>query len=342
MRKRSTALRIVGYTLVAFALLIAFYALIAFFAWQSGQAERAQRTETELRSAVERQFDLAAADVAAGNPDLAAQRINYLATLVPTDPRLLPLQATVAAQRAQSVGGAAASATPTATATATPPTASGDNPTATPPADPAPIVTLDSDPAVALAEIEAAIAAERWEDAIADLVAFQLAYPAYERYTTDTLLQEAYIGAGFYYTNRDRVSLGVTYFEQALKLGPIPDTARGQLNFSRAYLNALAYYGINWSIAIANLEQICPFAPQFQDSCARLVQARIAYGNQLMAAEQYCPAETQFAAALRVAESAEATSRLNAARGACASATPTPAYPPPASPTAEPAATAEQ
>ena len=168
------------------------------------------------------------------------------------------------------------------------------------------------------------IESKRWEDAIRELVAFQIDYPNYERFRTNSMLFDAYIGAGFYFTNGNRISLGINYFEQAEKLGTLPENALGQLYYSRTYLTGVSYFGINWATAVNTLGEVCSIVPNFHDACELLVEARIGYGDQLSATGDNCGAMFQYAQALRTFNDSELRQKWNTVKFNCENPTPTP------------------
>ncbi len=326
MTKSRTWLRYSGYALLAAALLIIFYAIIAALAWRSGQATRTEQAQANLVTEISRQLELAHEDIDAGNIALAERRLEELQGWSPDDPDVLSLAATIGAMSASPLPTPlviVAGDGTTTTATPITPTPS-DTPTLLPPVATQPNRTPQ--PAALetrLNTLETMVTNEQWEDAIRELVAFQIDYPNYERFRTNSLLFEAYLGAGFFFTNGNRVTLGINYFEQAEKLGTLPENAISQLYYSRTYLTGVSYFGINWEVSVNALNEICTTLPGFHDACDLLVEARIGYGDQLAAANEPCSAQFQYAQALRTFNSSDLREKWNTAKWDCENPSPT-------------------
>lgn len=326
-------LRSSGYLLAGLAFLILFYASIVFAGWWTGKNRSEEAFERELAAEVDRQLTLAQQDVDNGNLGLAGERLAYLEENAADNEAVIqlalrleqadsPIQVAAAPTRELpnpvvviSAGDVTATSTPILP-TATP--AATATPTRIPPT-PRPERIEQQ-----LGSIERAIESERWEEAIADLVSFQLTSPSYERFYTDSLLYEAYVGGGFAFTNSNRVTLGINYFEQAEKLGELPEEAVSQLYYSRSYLTAMSYYGIDWPRSVNRLDEICRVAPQFQNSCDLLFNARDAWGDQLADAADSCGAAEQYRLALQLGSSGDVAQKHNTTKWKCQNATPTP------------------
>lgn len=326
-------LRSSGIILAGLAFLILFYAAIVFAAWGIGNDEISATAEAEFSAETQRQLELAQSDLDSDNLAMAVKRLQFLEENIPNNESVIALALSVTAQAVAvdsvprqlptpvviTSGGAA-----TSTPTPLPPT---ETPNETPTPRPSPTRRATPHPEhieTQLSNIEDAIEDERWEDAIADLIAFQLESPSYERFYTDSLLFDAYLGGGFAFTNSNRVTIGINYFEQAEKLGELPEDALSQLYYSRVYLTAISYYGIDWPRSVSRLDEICTFAPGFQNACDLLFNARTAWGDQFAQSGDTCAAAEQYALALRVSSSSDVTQKLNRNEWSCDNATPTP------------------
>lgn len=307
MNRPKSSLRLVGVILLALFALVVFYGTVAYVAWQSGQIDRSRAGQEALNAEIARNIELARSDLQAGNLALAERRIDWLLQQNVDDPTALALQATLQARRfVVTPAPVTTRSTPTPAPTILPPTAA------------------PADPAARLNALRRLVESGRYEDAIVQIPAFQLEYPAFERYLTDQLLFDAYIKAGFQLTNGNQIARGIAYFDQAAQLGPLPEEARSQQYYARVYLNAIVYQGINWNVAIPNLIELCQFAPLYQDSCRLLYEARLQYGDALLAGGDACAAVQQFQSAQQYSLNADVNRRLSAAREQCAAATPTP------------------
>lgn len=255
---------------------------------------------------IERQVELAQADIDSGNAELALTRAGWVLERDPNNARAQAISET-AVQAA-----AAAQATPT-------PTAAVPTPTPALPNDDSAETTRTD-----LASVQTLIDNAAWEDAVSAILEFRADNPDVPDSQTDGLLFDAYLALGMQLARSDRIELGLTYLEQAEALGTLPQEALDQQVLSQLYLNGLGYYGVRWDVAIPNFQQICDVTPFYLDSCERLVAAKEAYGDQWAFADEYCPAATWYTEAILDTDTAELAAKLTDARAKCAAATPTP------------------
>ena len=87
----------------------------------------------------------------------------------------------------------------------------------------------------------------------------------------------------------------------------------------------MAYYGVNWGVAASFFRDLCLSAPFYQGSCDKLFDALLAYGNQYLVAQDYCPAVDLFRETRQYGRNQDLDLKLNEAVQGCAEATPTPA-----------------
>jgi tetratricopeptide (TPR) repeat protein len=303
---RRLVFRLLGFGFLGLALVLAIYGVVAFAAWERGQALAQQNARLALQEQLMLQVELASTDVAQGSFSVARRRLEWILERDPANETALGLQATMEATRAFLL-------TPTAT------------PTPRPTPDAAQVTAPDaSEAARGLAELETLVAAQRWDEAVSAIPAFQARFPGYRRHETDTMLYESYIGLGLIYLNGVQVELGVYYLEQAQRLGDLPQEVLDQRAWADLYLLGISSYGVNWDRAIAYFRDLCAAAPFYQDSCDRLYQALVAGGDQQAAAGEHCPAAARYTEAWRMRTGELLRSKLDAARDICLQATPTP------------------
>jgi hypothetical protein len=87
----------------------------------------------------------------------------------------------------------------------------------------------------------------------------------------------------------------------------------------------MAYFGVNWGVSASFFRDLCLSAPFYQGSCDKLFESLVAYGDQYMAAQDYCPAVEIFREARQHNRNLELDEKLSQAAQGCAEATPTPA-----------------
>jgi len=294
------------------ALLLGLYTLAAYLGWQSGEELRAERVTRERRQQLETQVARAEEEIEGGNVRLALRRLEWVLEQDPnySGARALYSEAQVALGEV-----------PTA------PT--DDEETPSPAASPTTTRVAESEegevrtPAESLRRLETLIEEEAWQEAVAAIVAFQNQYPEYDRRRSDALLFEAYIGRGVELLYTDRVELGIFYLSQAQELGDLPAEVQDQRQWAELYLAGIAYFGVNWDVAISNFRDLCLAAPFYQDSCVHLREALVAKGDQYAVQREWCPAESYYREAYRLEESVDLAQKLDEARLACLDATPT-------------------
>jgi hypothetical protein len=307
-RRPRLFVRLLGLFLVTVSIFLATYLVVAYFAYESGQAEARQQAANRRDEQVNRQIELAGQDINERNYRIALARLDFVLAEDPANARGQDL-------RRQVIAIEAAAAVPQPTAepleiTPEPLDQSDD--------------TSTSDPLPELQTIRRLNAAGQWEEALPLLIALRRQFPDYERRQTDELLYEIYLNLGFEYVNTEKIELGLNYFSQAERLGDLPQEALDYRLWAELYLQGRANFGVNYEIAAAYFRDLCPAAPFFQSSCARLYEALVGYGDQLAYNLDWCPAESVYGEAWKQRATEALTAKLAQAREGCASATPVP------------------
>lgn len=319
MNLRRRWLRLLGLGLILLAVILGLYTLAAYLGWQSGEELRAERASRERQQQMETQVARAQEDLEGANLRLALRRLEWVLEQDSDHPGAQTLygeaQATLQANSTPADDGSQtplpAATTPAATRVTENVNGEGDNET----------------PEQTLRRLERLVDEEAWQEAVSAIISFQNDYPEYERRQTDALLFEAYIGRGLELLYTDRVELGIFYLEQAQELGDLPGEVLDQRQWAELYLAGIAYFGVNWDVAIANFRDLCLAAPFYQDSCMHLREALIAGGDQYAVQREWCPAESRYREAYRLEESQTLAEKLDQARIGCLEATPTPTIP---------------
>ena len=310
---RSRLGRLVGLGLVITSVVLATYLLVAYFAYQSGRSLRGQQEATALAEQVGRQIELAQQDLAGDSPHMALTRLDWVLAQDPGNADALALRQQAAA--ADSAGRAViGDSLPTVEPRST----------ATPVAEATAEVISDDERAAELQTARRLAAAERWEEALPLLVAFQQRFPDYERQETDRLLYDTYIALGLNYVNTDKVELGLNYFSQAERLGDLPQEARDYRVWADLYFQGMAYSGVNWDVAAGYWRDLCAAAPFYRDSCAWLNRSLIGLGDQYAFNLDWCPAIDIYQRAWNQQPTESLENKLAQAREGCAAATAVP------------------
>lgn len=166
--------------------------------------------------------------------------------------------------------------------------------------------------------------AERWEDAADALFQLRQLDPDYESDKVEQMLFESSLNAGVALLQEDRFELGIYYLDRAVALRPLDEEAAAQRRLAKKYMGALDYCGVDWEHCIEHLEELYAIAPDYKDVFQRLYRARVSYADAWYAEGEMCPAEEQYAQALKLINSPEVEEKRAEANEICLVATPTP------------------
>ncbi len=303
--RRRRILGILGIVLIVLAILLATYSLVVYTAWQQAEEGRIEEERRALSSELENQLSLAREDINAGNLELALRRLDWILDLNPGYQGAVELRAVVQSSLLQRV-------TPEVTAASNP--------------IPTPSISLEdvSDPALLFSELEKLYQNEQWLSAATDLAAFQIQFPNFNRRETDQMLFDASINLGLELLQGDQIELGLFYISQAEKLGNLPEEVDAFRTWAELYLLGIGYFGVDWGQAIYYFRGLCTTAPYYQDSCIRLYESLVAYGDIFGATMEWCPAEELYFEAILYDANEVLNQKLDDARTHCLEATPTP------------------
>jgi len=296
--------RLLGIFLILFAVSAAWMLGIAYFGTQSGQKQRAETQQIEMAAQITRQIELAQEDVENGRFGLATRRLRWVLEQQPAHPKAIALTEQI--DDSQS-----ATATPAPTAP-------------TPTSAPSPTPGDITDTGAELTRINTLINAQKWEQAISALSAFQRKFPNDERSRTDQMLYDTLIIYGLELLETDQIERGLFYLEQAETLGDLPQEALDYQLWGETYLQGLAFYDVNWDVAAYYFRNLCLAAPFYQSSCELLHESLVNFGDQYSYAQDWCPAIPIYEEALRYDNLQAVRESLITAREGCALATPTP------------------
>ncbi|MCP4362267.1 MAG: hypothetical protein GY796_30035 [Chloroflexi bacterium] len=301
--------RMVGLGFIIIAVVLGWLLLVGFLGYQSGQNQLAAKQQAEYKTQIERQLALAGENIAQDNVGLAIRRIDWVLEREPNHTEALRLQETTLQSLAPS------QTTPTPNLPAPTPTAVSE-PSATP--------GVITSPGEELQRIRRLIVQKTWSDVIPALINFQNQFPSYEREETDLLLFDAYMAYSQELLESEKVELGLYYLDRAESLGNLPQSLVDYRTWAELYTQGISFYGANWDVAAYYFRDLCLAAPFYQNSCQRLHEILIAYGDQYAAAEDWCPAQLLYEEAWRQSSSTELSDKLDTGRSGCLSATPTP------------------
>jgi len=303
--RRRLILRVLGIILIVIAILMATYSIVFYAAWQGAEEERIEEERRALLSELENQMTLARDDINEGNPKLALRRLDWILELRPGYPGAAELRLVAETTLSQRL-------TPEATATrVAPPT-------------PTSALSNEPNPASLFSELEELFQGEQWLSAAAEIAAFQVRFPNFNRRETDRMLFDASINLGLELVQSDQIELGLFYMDQAEKLGDLPEEVDAFRTWAELYLLGIGYYGVDWGQAIYYFRGLCSAAPYYQDSCTRLYESLVAYGDIYSLSLEWCPAEELYFEAMLYDVNDVLSQKLDQATLSCLDATPTP------------------
>jgi len=296
------------WVLLGLFLLVAGAVAGGYFGYQEGIRVRLSREATQIAIAAKNQFDLGNKDLAEGNYESARKRFEYVAQIDPGFPGIT-----------QKLTQVMVILTHTEVPTAVPTQA----PVLTPTPDNRGVEEL-------IKQAQDNLRKQDWDGTIAMLDNVRKADPTYRTVDVDGMY---YIALRFRGIDKilksGNLEGGVYDMAQAESFAPIDRDADGFRTWATLYLHGAAYWGIDWPKVIENFGDIIQSLPNMRDgsnmtAVERYRIALLRYGDQLAAAEDWCNAEKQYAAAQQVNEIPGVQSTLAYAKIQCSPPTPKP------------------
>jgi len=167
-------------------------------------------------------------------------------------------------------------------------------------------------------------AAQDWVTTARTLTQLRALDPAYAQQQVEEMLFESLYNAGIAFLEEDSLEFGISYLDQAIALRPLDTEAVNRRNVAARYLDALNYWGVDWVVCIERFEALYASNPSYKDVSQRLYQAHLAYADYFVAQGEMCPAELQYAQALRLYADATVDQKRATAAQTCLVATPAP------------------
>jgi tetratricopeptide (TPR) repeat protein len=290
---------ILSWSLLGLFGLILVAVLSAFGGYNSGIRLRQEAEVAQVNSTADEQFQLGLQDMQAGHFDLARQRFEYVVELNPSYPGVTEKLAEVLLY-------INATATPTVAPT----------PTITPTPDTRNVQEL-------FTQAQQDLANSEWSKAIDTLLALRKADATYQPVWVDDMLYVSFRNRG-----RDKVLKdadlegGIYDLTIAGQFGFLDADSRSLQDWARLYLTGASFWELDWAQAIYYFAQIAPALPNLRDgsgwtAAERYRLALIGYGEDLIAQEQYCDAQTQLELALSMGPDDKGQQLLDEASNQC-------------------------
>ena len=309
-----------GLALVALALLIV--ALAGLAGWTIGRQEAQEISAVTQAARVRDQIARIPGDVAAGNRQLLAARLEFLAELTPAVASLPQLRLTATA-----LGQPTATMTPGPTATATI--------TATVVAP----QTVQWQPEALLQQARAAIGSGEYQEGVDLLQALEALAPEYESASVRELILSALTKqAQRLYRSDEGLAEAILVTDEAIRYGLSRDSGlRYERHVAVLYLEARSQLTRGPAAAVSALRALHDVAPGYRDGTARrlLVEQHKLWAELLLAQGDACAAQEQLQQALTLKADAALAQRSDEAGQICQqgalppTAAALPAQPPP-------------
>lgn len=273
--------------LLGFVLIIVLTVIGGLIGYQA--AFNSRKAQAEEQNAIEatKQFELGVADMEAGRYEVAKQRFEYVLQIDSSFPGAMEKLTQVMMLIAQDK-------------TPTPPL-----PTATL----APTPTQDLRPVEELFNaIQNYLRAGDWVNAINTIEALRTADLAFRPVDVDGMYYIALRGRGINKILVDgNLEGGIYDLTLTAKFGPLDKEAEGYRAWARAYIQGASFWKVDWEKVVTYFSQIYPAVPNMVDAdgwtaAERYKYALIQYGDQFLAAENYCSARDQYRIALSISD----------------------------------------
>jgi len=163
-----------------------------------------------------------------------------------------------------------------------------------------------------------------WVSTARTLTQLRALDPDYEKEAVEKMLFTSLYNAGTTFLEQDNLEVGISYLDQAIALRPLDAEAVNQRNLAARYLDAINYWGVDWELCIERFEALYATAPYYKDVGQRIYQAYLAYADYFAQQGEMCPAEMQYAQAMRLYADPAIEQKHAEAAQACLVATPAP------------------
>ena len=278
------------------------------------------------------QFELGLVDQAQGKLEIAQDRFEYVLSIYPEFPGINEKLIEVGLMIGQSQGG---------TYVPTP----GPEPTPTVAITVVPTKTTGST-TLLFNQAKAQLEGQDWEGLYSTLNAMREIDPAYKAVEVDGMWYITLRYRGISLIQGGQLEPGLYSFALAEQFAPIDADAESYRSWARMYLNAGAYWGVDWYKAVEGFAYLYPLVPQLRDSSGitvtmRYSRALAGYGDYLQQNFDFCGAAASYTQAASIYQDPTLQDKITQAEEYCANPPPTPTptvdpLAPTATPTPEP------
>ena len=280
----------------------------AFAGYNSAVDQRTHYQSTLVAGEADTQYALAQQDIAAGNYDLARQRLEHIIAIDPNYPNASDQLAFVLTQQRI---------------------------TATPTQAPVPTVTPTPDyrgREDLFAQAQTSLIGRDWTGTIDTLLQLRKNYPDYMAVKVDDMLFVALRNRGVdKIANQHDLEGGNYDLTLAERFGPLDAEARNWRDWADLYIRGASFWDVDWAQAVYYFSQLANAVPNLSDSSGwtasnRYLDALLGYGDWLASRQQWCDAQAQYDLYMSLLASPQVEPTAVYASDQCTQAsTPTPA-----------------
>ena len=249
--------------------------------YRSGIAERTSLESTQIAGNIQTQFEMALDDVQARHYDLARQRLEWVVEQDPNYPGVTDVLALIILETS-------ITATPTQAPT----------PTLTPTPD---LRSVEEK----FLQAQQAMVEGNWDQAIDTLLQLRKDKPDYYPIQIDGMLYVALRNRGVDKIKNADLEGGTYDLALASRFGPLDAEASNYKSWAEMYVTGASFWEVDWAKAVSYFKDLSVIAPYLSDashwtSIERYRQALIGYGDWLAQQGQWCDAQDQYEASLKV------------------------------------------
>lgn len=274
---------------------LAIIGLGIFGGYQSGIGIRQRAQRDLVGQQLNDQFSRALVDIQFGNYNAAQTRLEYILEINPSYPGALEKLTEVMVM----------SNMPTATAAISP----------TPE-----LIVDDTNYEALLAQAKQLVTAGQWQNTLTVLDTLRAKDASFHTVEVDGMYYFSLRNLGVDLIKAGNLEGGIYELTLAERFGPLDNIAHYLRENARAYINAASFWGLDWKLASERFAQLSGSGIWDGTMTAneRYRLATIAYADELLAEEQFCPAYEQYQAAQLVGQlDAEAAGRAEQAYLGC-------------------------
>lgn len=287
------------YVLIGLAVLLIGAAAGGYLGYRAGLQLRLSAQSEQVVMLATQQFQQGVIDLDSGRFETARKRFEYVISLDPSFPG-------ASDKLAEAMIGQSQKLTPT--------------PEAEPTLAPTPDTRNEEQ---LFAQIQQDMGSQNWENAFLTIGKLRDLNINYRTVDVDGMYYITLRFLGIQKIQQGQLEVGNYYLTLSDRFAPLDVDGKNYRDWSRLYLSAASFWGVDWGRVVAAFGEIYPSLPNLMDSSfitatERFRQASINYGDFLFTNEQYCDAQKQYENGLAIGADAHGQEGLSKAAEYCA------------------------